>query len=113
MNNVEEDVWPYCVAFLVQFLVSHEDLRFLKFEVYTKDGVLKEVANITEDQFHFLSDSGNYVNAETNETRHFDGHLFDEVVINDLIQQFLKKKDQFSSYLKIIAKRIFSIIFHN
>ena len=31
-------------------------------------------------------------------TRHFDGHLFDEVVFNDAVQEFMKKRRELSDY---------------
>ena len=35
---------------------------------------------------------------EIGETEHFEGHLFDEVVFNDSIEEFWKKKQQLANY---------------
>ena len=45
---------------------------------------------MTLDQFRMLRDGGDYV-SESGEQKHFDGHLFDEVVFNDAVQEFMKK----------------------
>src|SRR5699024_874039 len=39
-----------------------------------------------------------YIDANTGETKHFEGHLFAEVVFNDSIQQFLETKKQLRNY---------------
>ena len=71
---------------------------FGNFDDYTEDDVFLEVTGITEDEFRFLRDGGDYTNEETGETEHFDGHLFDEVVFNDSIEEFWKKKEELSDY---------------
>ena len=77
-----------------------EKLTLQNFDDYTEDDVFKEVTGITEAQFRFLRDGGDYIDAQTNEMKHFDGHLFDEVVFNDSIQQFLEKRKQLSNYFE-------------
>lgn len=74
------------------------DLTLQNFDDYTEDEVFAEVTGISEEQFRFLRDVGDYVDAETGETKHFDGHLFDEVVFNNSIQEFLSKKEALSNY---------------
>ena len=74
------------------------DLTLQNFDDYTEDEVFAEVTGISEEQFRFLRDGGDYVDAETGETKHFDGHLFDEVVFNNSIQEFLSKKEALSNY---------------
>lgn len=88
------------------FIMAYGDknLTLQNFDDYTEDDVFKEVTGITEDQFRFLRDGGDYIDADTNETKHFDGHLFDEVVFNDSIQQFLEKKNQLSDYFEDNSK---------
>lgn len=108
-NNVEEDARAHLRGFsrtIPSFIMAYGDknLTLQNFDDYTEDDVFKEVTGITEDQFRFLRDGGDYVDAETNEKKHFDGHLFDEVVFNDSIQQFLEKKNQLSNYFKDNSK---------
>ena len=75
-----------------------ENLTLQNFDDYTEDDVFKEVTGISEDQFRFLRDGGDYVDEASGEKKHFDGHLFDEVVFNDSIQQFLELKEKLSDY---------------
>jgi len=103
LNEIEEDARAHLRGFsrtIPSFIMAYGDknLTLQNFDDYTEDDVFKEVTGITEDQFRFLRDGGDYVEAETNEKKHFDGHLFDEVIFNDSIQQFLEKKNQLSNY---------------
>lgn len=98
LNNVEDDARAHLRGFsrtIPIFIIAYGDknLTLQNFDDYTEDDVFKEVTGITEDQFCLLRDGGDYVDAKTNEKKYFDGHLFDEVVFNDSIQQFLEKKD--------------------
>jgi hypothetical protein len=109
LNNVEEDARAHLRGFsrtIPSFIMAYGDknLTLQNFNDYTEDDVFKEVTGISEDQFRFLRDGGDYVDSETNEKKHFDGHLFDEVVFNDSIQQFLEKRDQLSNYFDDSSK---------
>lgn len=75
-----------------------ENLTLGNFDDYTEDDVFLEVTGITEADFRFLRDGGDYTNEETGETEHFAGHLFDEVVFNDSIAEFWRKKQQLADY---------------
>lgn len=52
---------------------------------------------VTLDQFRMLRDGGDYT-TEFGEKKHFDGHLFDEVVFNDAVQEFMKKRAELANY---------------
>lgn len=109
LNDVEEDARAHLRGFsrtIPSFIMAYgdENLTLQNFDDYTEDDVFKEVTGISEDQFRFLRDGGDYVDADTNEKKHFDGHLFDEVVFNDSIQQFLEKKNELSDYFKDDSK---------
>ena len=54
---------------------------------------------VTLDQFRMLRDGGDYV-SESGEQKHFDGHLFDEVVFNDAVQEFMKKRAELANYFE-------------
>ncbi|WP_270627616.1 DEAD/DEAH box helicase [Ligilactobacillus ruminis] len=109
LHNVEDDARAHLRGFsrtIPSFIMAYgdENLTLQNFDDYTEEDVFKEVTGITEDQFRFLRDGGDYVDTETNEKKHFDGHLFDEVVFNDSIQQFLEKKNELSDYFQDDSK---------
>ena len=68
------------------------------FDDYTEDDVFEEVTGITEDDFRFLRDGGDYTDPETGETKYFAGHLFDETVFNDAVAEFWNKKMELADY---------------
>jgi len=84
------------------FVMAYGDknLTLSNLDDYTDDDVFHEVTGITEADFRFLRDGGTYVDPETGEEKVFAGHLFDEVVFNDSIQEFLKKKESLANYFK-------------
>lgn len=84
------------------FLMAYGDdqLTLANLDDYTEDDVFKEVTGITEDEFRFLRDGGDCEDHETHEMKHFDGHLFDEVVFDDSIRQFMAKKKELANYFE-------------
>lgn len=102
-RSVEEEVRAHLRGFsrtIPSFIMAYGDghLTLANFDDYTEDDVFLEVTGITEDDFRFLRDGGDYENPETGETEHFEGHLFDEVVFNDSIEEFWKKKQELVDY---------------
>lgn len=75
-----------------------KELQLANFDAYTPVAVFHEVTGITVAQFRFLRDGGDYLDEATGENRHFDGHLFNEIVFDDAIQNFLDKKERLSDY---------------
>ena len=75
-----------------------ENMTLANFDNYTDDDVFEEVTGISEAEFRFLRDGGTYRNPETGVEEHFAGHIFDEVVFNDSIAEFLKKKRELADY---------------
>lgn len=102
-KNVEEDARAHLRGFsrtIPSFIMAYgdENLNLQNFDDYTEDDVFEEVTGISESDFRFLRDGGDYTNEETGKKEHFEGHLFDEVVFNDSIKQFLELKDKLSDY---------------
>lgn len=102
-RSVEEEVRAHLRGFsrtIPSFIMAYGDghLTLANFDDYTEDDVFLEVTGITEDDFRFLRDGGDYENPETGETEYFEGHLFDEVVFNDSIEEFWKKKQELADY---------------
>ena len=54
--------------------------------------------NITLDEFRFLRDGGKYTDSETGEEKEFKGNLFDPVVFDDSVKEFLRLKKKLADY---------------
>lgn len=101
-RSIEDDVRARLRGFsrtIPSFIMAYgdENLRLSNFDDYTEDEVFKEVTGITEEDFRFLRDGGDYTD-ENGLTQHFEGHLFDETVFNDSIAEFLKKRQELADY---------------
>lgn len=102
-DSVEDSVRAHLRGFartIPSFIMAYgdENLTLANFDDYTEDDVFFEVTGITEEQFRFLRDGGEYTNPETGEVEHFEGGLFDETVFNDSIQEFLRKRAELANY---------------
>lgn len=91
-------------AFLMAY--GDENTTLANFDTLVPDEVFQEVTGnpqngkgVTLDQFRMLRDGGDYV-SESGEQKHFDGHLFDEVVFNDAVQEFMKKRAELANYFE-------------
>lgn len=101
-RSIEDDVRARLRGFsrtIPSFIMAYGDknLRLSNFDDYTEDEVFKEVTGITEEDFRFLRDGGDYTD-ENGLTQHFEGHLFDETVFNDSIAEFLRKREELADY---------------
>lgn len=101
-RSIENDVRARLRGFsrtIPSFIMAYGDgyLTLQNFDEYTEDEVFLEVTGITEDDFRFLRDGGDYTD-ENGEIRHFEGHLFDEVVFNDSVNEFWRKKQELANY---------------
>lgn len=91
-------------AFLMAY--GDENTTLANFDALVPEDVFWKVTvnpqngqGVTLDQFRMLRDGGDYV-AESGEKKHFDGHLFDEVVFNDAVQEFMKKRAELANYFE-------------
>lgn len=91
-------------AFLMAY--GDENTTLANFDTLVPDEVFWEVTvnpqngqGVTLDQFRMLRDGGDYV-SESGKQKHFDGHLFDEVVFNDAVQEFMKKRAELANYFE-------------
>lgn len=66
--------------------------------------VFEEVTSTTLENFRLLRDGGYVKNEETGEMEYFKGGIFDPVIFNQSVIEFMKKKDQLSQYMKEDAK---------
>lgn len=83
-------------SFLMAY--GNDDTTLENFDEIIPDEVFKDVTSISLDEFRFLRDGGDYTDEETGETKHFDGHLFDPVVFNDSVKEFLRLKRKLADY---------------
>ena len=102
-RSAEEEIRAHLRGFsrsIPSFIMAYgdENLTLANFDDYTEDDVFLEVTGITEGEFRFLRDGGDWTNPETGETEYYEGHLFDETVFNDSIKEFLRKKEELANY---------------
>ena len=102
-QSVEEEVRAHLRGFsrtIPSFIMAYGDgdLTLANFDTKTEADVFLEVTGITIENFRFLLDGGDYPDSDTGEIRHFNGHLFDEVVFNDSVTEFWSKKQQLADY---------------
>ena len=101
--TVEDTVRAHLRGFartIPSFIMAYgdENLTLANFDDYTEDDVFLEVTGITEEQFRFLRDGGDYIDEATGREEHFPGGLFDETVFNDSIREFLDKRAELADY---------------
>lgn len=101
-EGIEDSVRDHLRGFarsIPSFIMAYgnEDTTLENFDSIIPDDVFKEVTSISLDEFRFLRDGGDYIDEE-GDKRHFDGHLFEPVVFNDSIKEFLRKKDELADY---------------
>ena len=102
-DKIEKSVRDHLRGFsrtIPSFLMAYgdENTTLETFDKIIPDDVFKEVTSISLDQFRFLRDGGDYTDEETGETKHFNGHLFDPVVFNDSVKEFLALKRKLANY---------------
>ena len=68
------------------------------FDTIVPDKVFLEVTSITLEQFKFLRDGGDYIEEKTGQKKHFAGQLFDSVVFDDSVKEFLALKKKLADY---------------
>ena len=102
-SSVEDNVREHLRGFsrtIPSFIMAYgdENLTLGNFDEYTPADVFQEVTGITLAEFCFLRDGGDYLDEKTGELQQFDGHLFDEIVFNQSIQEFLALKEKLADY---------------
>lgn len=102
-ETIEDAVRDHLRGFartIPSFLMAYGDdsTTLETFDVIIPDEVFLEVTSITLDQFRLLRDGGSYIDAETGEEKHYPGKLFDHVVFDDSIKEFLALKVRLSNY---------------
>lgn len=109
-RTIEDDVRDRLRGFsrtIPSFLMAYGDYdtRLDNFDKIIPNEVFLEVTSITIDEFKNLRDGFDYTDEESGEIRHFDGGLFDELVFNDSVVEFLNKKKELANYFDPEVKR--------
>lgn len=109
-RTIEDDVRDRLRGFsrtIPSFLMAYGDYdtRLDNFDKIIPNEVFLEVTSITIDEFKDLRDGFDYTDEESGEIRHFDGGLFDELVFNDSVVEFLNKKKELANYFDPEVKR--------
>lgn len=70
------------------------------FDQIVPSEVFEEVTSTTLEQFRLLRDGGMVKNDETGEEEYFKGGIFDPVIFDQSVLEFMIKKDKLSKYMK-------------
>lgn len=108
-NSIEDGIRNHLRGFsrtIPSFLMAYgdESTKLESFDKIIPANVFKDVTSITVDQFRLLRDGGDVRNKETGEKEHFDGHLFDPVVFNDSVIEFIHLRGSLANYFDESAK---------
>lgn len=77
---------------------GNENTTLGNFDSIIPDEVFIEVTSISLEQFRFLRDGGDYTDEETGVIKHFEGKLFDPVVFDDSVKEFLRLREKLANY---------------
>ena len=102
-KGIEDSVKDHLRGFsrtIPSFLMAYgtEETTLESFDKIIPDEVFEEVTSISLAQFRFLRDGGAYINEQTGEEEMFEGNMFDAVVFNDSVREFLDLKRKLADY---------------
>lgn len=82
------------------FLMAYgdENTTLAKFDQTIPADVFLEVTSVTVEQFRLLRDGGDVTDPESGELVHFEGRLFDPVVFDDSVREFINLRDKLANY---------------
>ena len=82
------------------FLMAYgdEDTTLAHFDQIIPADVFFEVTSVTVEQFCLLRDGGDVTDPESGEAVHFEGQLFDSVVFDDSVHEFINLRGKLANY---------------
>ena len=83
-------------SFLMAY--GNENTTLSVFDSTVPEQVFYDVTSITVEEFRLLRDGGDVADPETGEVVHFAGQLFDPVVFNDSVREFMGLRAQLANY---------------
>ncbi|MFC0265027.1 DEAD/DEAH box helicase family protein [Alloscardovia macacae] len=116
-ESIEKDIRDHLRGFtrtIPAFLMAYgtEETSLANFDEIIDPQTFQDVTSISVERFRQMRDGYDYYDEENN-LKHFDGHLFDEVVFNDSVQEFLTKRHALANYFDESQKSdIFDYIPH-
>lgn len=102
-DGIEDSVRDHLRGFsrtIPSFLMAYGDdsVTLNSFDKIIPDEVFKEVTGISLSDFSFLRDGGKYYDEETGEEKYYPGKLFDPVVFNDSVREFMRLRRKLANY---------------
>lgn len=102
-KGVEDKVRDHLRGFsrtIPSFLMAYgaDEVTLDTFDQVIPDQVFRDVTSITLDQFRFLRDGGPYIDDVTGEQKFFAGKLFDPVVFDDSVREFMRLRRVLANY---------------
>ena len=104
-KGIEDSVKDHLRGFsrtIPSFLMAYGDdgVTLATFDRIIPDDVFIEVTSISLEQFRFLRDGGPYMNEKTGQQEIFAGKLFDPVVFDDSVKEFLHLRVKLANYFE-------------
>lgn len=102
-DKIEDSVRDHLRGFsrtIPSFLMAYGDdtVTLNSFDKIIPDEVFKEVTGISLTDFSFLRDGGKYYDKENGDERHYPGKLFDPVVFDDSVREFMRLRRKLANY---------------
>ena len=104
-KGIEDSIKDHLRGFsrtIPSFLMAYGDdsVTLATFDKIIPDEVFIEVTSISLEQFRFLRDGGPYINEKTGQQEIFAGRLFDPVVFDDSVKEFLRLRVKLANYFE-------------
>lgn len=102
-RSIEDAVKDHLRGFsrtIPSFLMAYGDsgVTLATFDTIIPDKVFIEVTSISLDEFRLLRDGGSILNEETGEMEDFPGNIFDPIVFDDSVKEFMRLKTALADY---------------
>ncbi|MCT6919997.1 MAG: restriction endonuclease, partial [Bifidobacteriales bacterium] len=103
-QNIESGIRDHLRGFsrtIPSFLMAYgdENTSLATFDKIIPADVFKEVTSVSVEQFRMLRDGGDVTDPATGKLVHFDGQLFDPVVFDDSVREFINLRTKLADYL--------------
>jgi len=105
-RTIEDSIKDHLRGFsrtIPSFLMAYGDdeTTLENFDKIIPDQVFRDVTSISLEAFRLLRDGGKVKNPETGLEEDYYGHLFDPVVFNDSVKEFMAKKVALADYFEV------------